>query len=77
MSKETTSFALVVTSEGESISQQEFERRKKDPGYCVGCGAKIVPTPLKDRCAKCSASFARAYYEGEKYSGMSGLMGGE
>lgn len=66
-----------ITSDGETISLTEFNRRRSEQGYCGDCGAKIIPKPLVDRCASCSEKYARAYYEGEKYPSMSGMPGGE
>lgn len=67
----------VVTSTGEVITRCEYHRRRSDPKYCVDCGAQIVPAPLRDRCPRCSNQYASRNYEGEKYAGMSGLIGAE
>lgn len=67
---------MIITSEGEEISEQEFEKRKSNSEYCGECGAKITKNDLRDRCGSCSSKYGNDYYGGPKYSGMSGMPGG-
>jgi len=72
-----------VTSQGETITEEEFQKRRSDCAYCAYCGAPIHPVESRDRCGLCSGTYTIEYQETVKkldkksFTPWGGLPGGE